>query len=191
VVFARKGFHQARIDDIVRESGLSKGTIYWYFKSKNDIITALSQRMLDQEIDNLRALLDAEGTVRERLLGYVRYMTDTIYQFAETGLLPIFYELYVLAMREEDTRVVIQQYIKNTHVTLTLLLQQGIDRGELCSSDPQAAALALAAQYEGCLLLWAVDPQGIRLDAFLYTSLQLHLNSLLTDDPSPHISEGE
>ena len=33
-VFAQKGFHQARMDDIVEQSGLSKGTIYWYFKSK-------------------------------------------------------------------------------------------------------------------------------------------------------------
>jgi AcrR family transcriptional regulator len=191
VVFARKGFHQARVDDIVQESGLSKGTIYWYFKSKNDIIIALSQRILDHEIDNLQTLLDAEGTVRERLLGYVRYMTDRVYEFAETGVLPILYELYVLAMREEDTRIVIQQYIKNTYAILTTLIQQGIERGELHSSDPETAAMRLAAQYEGCLLLWAVDPQSIRLDEFLHTSLRLHIDSLLANNNHLHTSEGE
>jgi hypothetical protein len=136
-------------------------------------------------------LLDAEGTVRERLLGYIRYMTDTIYQFAETGLLPILYELYVLAMREEDTRIVIQQYIKNTYAILTMLIQQGIERGELHSSDPQAAAMALAAQYEGCLLLWAVDPQGTNLEDFLRTTLQLHIDSLSADSSHPHTNKGE
>ncbi|MDL1899078.1 helix-turn-helix transcriptional regulator [Anaerolineae bacterium CFX7] len=33
-VFARKGFYQASMDDIVEEAGLSKGALYWYFKSK-------------------------------------------------------------------------------------------------------------------------------------------------------------
>ncbi|HET7081061.1 MAG TPA: helix-turn-helix domain-containing protein, partial [Chloroflexia bacterium] len=36
-VFSRLGFHEARMDDIVRESGLSKGTLYWYFTSKDAI----------------------------------------------------------------------------------------------------------------------------------------------------------
>ena len=40
-VFSRLGFHKARMDDIVEESGLSKGTLYWYFKSKDDIVSAL------------------------------------------------------------------------------------------------------------------------------------------------------
>jgi len=35
-VFARLGFQKTRMDDIVEESGLSKGTLYWYFKSKDE-----------------------------------------------------------------------------------------------------------------------------------------------------------
>ncbi|TET82024.1 MAG: TetR/AcrR family transcriptional regulator [Anaerolineales bacterium] len=40
-VFTRLGFSKARIDDIVAESELSKGAIYWYYKSKDTIIAAL------------------------------------------------------------------------------------------------------------------------------------------------------
>ena len=50
VVFARSGFHEARMDDIVQESGLSKGTLYWYFKSKEEIITAISERLFATDI---------------------------------------------------------------------------------------------------------------------------------------------
>jgi len=39
-VFARLGFERARMDDIVEASGLSKGALYWYFNSKEEIITA-------------------------------------------------------------------------------------------------------------------------------------------------------
>ncbi|MDX1599965.1 MAG: helix-turn-helix domain-containing protein, partial [Anaerolineales bacterium] len=37
-LFAREGFHAASMDDLVAESGLSKGSLYWYFESKDDIV---------------------------------------------------------------------------------------------------------------------------------------------------------
>ena len=46
--FSRKGFHQATIEDIRLEAGLSRGAVYHYFKSKEDIIDGLRQRSADQ-----------------------------------------------------------------------------------------------------------------------------------------------
>jgi len=63
-VFTRLGFNKARMDDIVEESGLSKGTLYWYFKSKDDIITAILDRMLKREARQLHSMLDDERSVR-------------------------------------------------------------------------------------------------------------------------------
>src|SRR5947208_7449216 len=67
-VFVRSGFQHARMDDIVEESGLSKGTLYWYFKSKEDIINAILRRLFTGELEILESLLEAEGTVSERLI---------------------------------------------------------------------------------------------------------------------------
>ena len=36
-VFSRLGFHKARMDDIAREAGVSKGTLYWYFESRTPL----------------------------------------------------------------------------------------------------------------------------------------------------------
>ncbi len=70
--FSRKGFHQATIEDIRLEAGLSRGAVYHYFKSKEDIIDGLRQRSADETdsifadvaeiedpIDNLITLVDA------------------------------------------------------------------------------------------------------------------------------------
>ena len=43
-VFSRSGFEKARMDDIAEESGLSKGTLYWYFKNKDEIISNVLER---------------------------------------------------------------------------------------------------------------------------------------------------
>jgi AcrR family transcriptional regulator len=40
--FSRDGFHQTTMADVVRESGLSQGTLYLYFKSKDDLIAAIA-----------------------------------------------------------------------------------------------------------------------------------------------------
>ena len=39
-VFARLGFHKANMDNIAEEADVSKGLLYWYFKSKDAIISA-------------------------------------------------------------------------------------------------------------------------------------------------------
>ena len=52
-VFTKKGFDEARMDDIAEETGLSKGTLYLYFKSKDDLIIAILDRMFQREFKQL------------------------------------------------------------------------------------------------------------------------------------------
>src|SRR5512146_228538 len=66
-VFARRGLKDATMDDIVAESGLSKGALYWYYKSKDQIIGAIVDYFFNLELADIRALPDAPGSARERL----------------------------------------------------------------------------------------------------------------------------
>ncbi|MFX1342535.1 MAG: TetR/AcrR family transcriptional regulator, partial [Promethearchaeota archaeon] len=47
-VFAEKGYHQAKMTDIAKKLGVSKGTIYQYFKSKEDLFKAVVQIPLEK-----------------------------------------------------------------------------------------------------------------------------------------------
>ncbi len=49
-VFAHLGFDKARMDDIAKKSGVSKGTLYLYFESKDDIISVCIHNMVKQQI---------------------------------------------------------------------------------------------------------------------------------------------
>ena len=51
-VFTKKGFASARMDDIVTESGLSKGAIYHHYAGKKDIILALIEHWETQTFPN-------------------------------------------------------------------------------------------------------------------------------------------
>ncbi|AHH18005.1 putative transcriptional regulator, TetR family [Nocardia nova SH22a] len=60
---AREGFHKTTMAAVIAESGMSAGAVYGYFKSKNDIIRAISESVLGRMTANLARLADAETAV--------------------------------------------------------------------------------------------------------------------------------
>jgi len=55
-IFAWQGFHAARMEDIAREAGLSKGTIYLYFRSKDDVSAAILDHFYHRGMQDLQML---------------------------------------------------------------------------------------------------------------------------------------
>jgi AcrR family transcriptional regulator len=175
-VFAQYGLDAATTDDIARAAGLSKGGLYWHFRSKDDILAAILMRFFDQEMAVLKELLAAAGTVGERLhqLG-AQAAADTLQM---EQLLPVVLEFYALASRQATVRVWIQGYYQQYHQLLAALLQQGYARGELRYGIAEAAALTLIAQIEGLGLVWSVAPGLVRLDQQIANSIDLLLHGL-------------
>lgn len=175
-VFARLGFHHARMDDIVKESGLSKGTLYWYFKSKEDLIAAISQRLYTQELERLQRILVAEGPVSERLLLLAR---DRVASLERTSdLLPIFFEFYAAAVHQKWVHQTISEYSRKFRELLEALIQQGIDSGEFRPVNAAETAISLASIFEGLTIHWLMDPRTVQWDNLSESSIPLLLEGL-------------
>ena len=175
-VFVRLGFQRARMDDIVEESGLSKGTLYWYFKSKEDIINAILHRLFTGELENLENLLEAEGTVSERL---VQLTSDRVTGMKRmSNLVPIIFEFYAVAVHQQWVQQFIGEYFKHFRTLLEKLIQQGIDRGEFRHVNARNAAISFASLYEGLTLHWMMDPQTVQWEILSENSIPMLLNGL-------------
>jgi len=175
-VFVRQGFQHARMDDIVEESGLSKGTLYWYFKSKEDIINAILRRLFTGELANLESLLEAEGTVSERL---VLLTSDRVNGMKRmSSLVPIIFEFYAVAVHQQWVKQFIGEYFQQFRKLLEDLIQQGIDRGEFRPVNATEAAISLASMYEGLTIHWLMDPQTVQWDILSESSIPLLLDGL-------------
>lgn len=72
--FSDKGFHQTTVRDICRQSGLSAGAVYGYFKSKEEIVEALAA--LGRR--NTRALIESTRTDEEAPLSLARILCKAI-----------------------------------------------------------------------------------------------------------------
>ena len=175
-VFVRQGFQHARMDDIVEESGLSKGTLYWYFKSKEDIINAISRRLFTGELEKLEGLLEAEGTASERLMQLTNYRVAGLKRMS--NLVPIIFEFYAVAVHQQWVKQFIGEYFKHFRGLLEDLIQQGIDRGEFYPVNAAETAISLASMYEGLTIHWLMEPETVQWDILSENSIPILLNGL-------------
>ena len=77
-VFSHMGFDAASVNDIAREAGVSKGTIYVYFQGKDDLFEALIDETRDRLFEQLAAELDRPGPVEGRLQRYGKLLARTL-----------------------------------------------------------------------------------------------------------------
>ncbi|MEJ2262748.1 MAG: TetR/AcrR family transcriptional regulator [Anaerolineales bacterium] len=175
-VFVHKGFDKARMDDIVDETGLSKGTLYWYFKSKSDIIIAILDRIFQTEFDQLetRKAVDTSAT-------------EAIWQFTEAAikdftkmihLMPVAYEFLALAFRNKYVQKALKQYFNRYMDILVPIIQRGIDSGEFSRVNAQEAAIAAGAIFEGTILLWVYDKSLVEPERHIRSGIKLLLEGL-------------
>ena len=66
-VFARHGFFQAQVADVARAAGVAAGTVYLYFRSKDDLLVSIFERTMREAIADGRAALEGVSDPRERL----------------------------------------------------------------------------------------------------------------------------
>src|ERR1043166_189835 len=66
-VFAHNGYFNAKVADIAREAGVADGTVYLYFKSKEEILHSIFDRSVDEALTAARAQIEAIADARERL----------------------------------------------------------------------------------------------------------------------------
>lgn len=174
--FTEKGFHKTRMSDIAESSGLSKGSLYWYFDSKDAIILKLIDRVFEFEIKDLTALLTDERSAEKRLFIYTERGGQDIIKMLKW--MPLVYDFLALAFRQDAIKTAIQRYYTKNLDLLVNLIQQGIDAGEFVQGSALEAAYAIGAIIEGTVMLWLYDPEQIDILVQIQSSTELLLKGL-------------
>jgi AcrR family transcriptional regulator len=175
-VFAQKGFDHARMDDIVEETGLSKGALYWYFKSKDDIIFGLLDRLFQLEFRELEGLRQADTSASEALRTFTEVAIKDINRMLR--FMPVTYEFLALAFRNKLVQKAIKQYMNNYVSILDPLIQRGIDSGEFKDVNPREVSAAVGAIIEGTMLLWVYDRSLIEPEKNIRAGINLLLQGV-------------
>ncbi len=71
-IFAQRGFFHARVSEIAREAGVADGTIYLYFKSKDELLISLFESRMERVVVSLGAAIESAGpSARDRLIAFL------------------------------------------------------------------------------------------------------------------------
>jgi AcrR family transcriptional regulator len=157
-VFGERGFHGATIGDVVRESGLSVGAIYTYFKGKDDLFLATCDLAAGRGLGELAARLPAGETVAERLAIAIAFYFDTAEGDLAEG--PGNADFLVQAWAQADAEPAAREMLRRRREQLVMagqfLLEEGIARGELPRwLDTSLVARAYITLLDGFLLIRA------------------------------------
>ncbi len=175
-VFAERGLHETRMDDIAEQSGLSKGALYLYYKSKDAIIAALMHQFFKFGMRDLQRLREGEGPVSERLLVYTRHVATEMERMMAVASLA--WEFYAIAARQKVVREYFKEYFAEYRSVLAALIQIGIDRCEFRPVDAEQVAITITGLYEGLALLAVVDAKVAQWSHQAEASLELLLEGL-------------
>jgi AcrR family transcriptional regulator len=176
--FADKGFAATRMDDIAARAGITKGTIYLYFESKEAVFKALARQSIAARLDDVRARVEASDGAAADML---RLVIGTMGHFARTSDRVILPKLLLAEagnfpeLAEFWRREIIDRGIG----LFETIIARGVARGEFRDVPPQHAARLCVAPIL-VLVLWRTIFSQFDDEPYDYEGLvQAHLDTLL------------
>ena len=164
-VFGERGYHGSTIADVVRESGLSVGAIYTYFRGKDDLFLATCDLASGRGLGELAARLPAGRTVAERLAIAIGFYFDSAEGEASTGAGNGHFLVQAWAQADADpaVREMLQRRREQLVMAGTFLIEEGMARGELPRwLDAATVARAYTTLLDGTLLVRAEQGPAFR-----------------------------
>lgn len=177
-VFSGKGFHATNVSDVAAEAGVSQGTIYWFFESKEDLFQAALLSAFTDIGEKTIAPLAECSTATEKLLALAESM-EALAEVAE-GLFMLFLGYWSSSDRKEERAQIWVDLLTEYKDMVATVIQEGIESGEFRSVDAESLVWALLAAYDG-LAAYAILMPDIDLVRASRTFMQALLNGLLVD----------
>ena len=145
--FTRKGYNNTTMDDIAAESGLSKGSLYWYFKSKEDLFAAALASPIVAWGNEAVTALEQCPTASDKLHTLARWMVDLCKTFE--GFFGLFLEFLMSSPhREEAGQLWIGLLVQYKDLVVEII-EEGVRNGEFKPVDAEQLVWAIMAAYDG------------------------------------------
>ncbi|HET8852967.1 MAG TPA: TetR family transcriptional regulator [Ktedonobacteraceae bacterium] len=158
--FARRGYYATTIEDLVTETGLSRGALYLYYPSKEAIYLAISERWGCGLEEAIRARL-APDLSPAAILRMLIEVTGEHVQ-AEADACRILMEGWNLAHQIPELAERVRQEHERSHAALGDLLRAGIATGEFRANlDVESQVLLLEATLHGLMVQWHRRPGSV------------------------------
>lgn len=152
VCFIRKGFYETSMQDVFRESGLSAGAVYRYFKSKNELVKAIATEGEELLAGFMKGILEEDPLPPlDEIAG--RFADFALTLTGPNGVLRIAPHAWAAAMHNPDITVAVQNLVRNLRSWLAKIVERLRDEGQLPADvDVEAVGTTLSFAMPGFVL---------------------------------------
>lgn len=152
-VFAKKGFFKTRIKEIARLASVADGTIYLYFKNKDDILISIFEDRIDKLNEKMLEISDRDISAAKKIKQIIELQLGGMRGHRDLA------EVITINLRQ-STRF-LKQYAGprfNRYLDIMAqIIEEGQDSGELCSDyPPRVMATSLFGAIDGLMLTWVL-----------------------------------
>jgi AcrR family transcriptional regulator len=179
-IFLEKGYHGTSIDDITQAAGVTKGALYWHFKSKEDLLERIVEEFEKRFLDGLiQTVENVQGDIQDKIEKYFRY--NAAFSFYNRELCVSFTTLAAeLVGAHHGTEPEFRRIYKKYQKFLSNLILQGkkekVFKKEI---NPDLAALIIIAFHDGILIRWFMNRNEIDGEAYVKTFKKIMLKGLM------------
>jgi AcrR family transcriptional regulator len=137
-LFAAQGYANTSVQQVVESAGVTKGALYHYFQSKDDLLYTIYERMLTVQTDHMNAIIARGGPVEETLRAVCVDVVETSVDFLLEGTVFFRSQHMLSAPRQQEVTRRRRAY----HDTFAGLLEQGQEAGIYRTDIPRSVMVA-------------------------------------------------
>jgi TetR/AcrR family transcriptional regulator, fatty acid metabolism regulator protein len=173
IVIAENGYHQAQVSKIAKQAGVADGTIYLYFKNKEDILISLFEEKLGSFVEKIDEMMAGKQTATEKLLmmieAHFRNLSDDHHMAIVTQL--------ELRQSNKELRLRINDVLKRYLHVIDKIIIEGKETGEFSSDlDVRLARQMIFGTIDETVTSWVMNEVKYDLPALASPVHRLLIN---------------
>ena len=188
-LFTDKGFAGTRMEEVAKLAGVSKGTLYLYYPSKEELFKAVVRNYLTAVIRESHDIIDSyDGHTGDLIRALALNWWERVGSGKASGLLlPILNEAHHFP---DIVQFYVEEVVKPSHTLIIAALDRGVARREFREVDTQSVVHAMIApiQYlvlhRHCEAVCSISPTPLEPMQFLAAQMELLLHGLLRQQPA-------
>ena len=153
--FRDAGYHDASVDAICERAGISKGSFYWHYASKQEVFVDILDTWARQVMDELYDQFEQSVLHHD----YIGAVTAALQREMRRGraIVPLWLEFTLQARREPEIRQALSKFYRRARMAIAEVLRPAA-RGKLDEAQLQAVATTIFGAYTGLMVQEVSDP---------------------------------
>ena len=176
-VLVQNGYEGSRMDDVVTESQLSKGAIYWYYKSKKAMYLDLVNFWVIRYSATINHLVENDQAAPDQLKSLFNYFIDQ-YESDPDPFIALT-EFWSMAQKDDDFREKLQKVYSQFLEVLEKIVAKGVKDGDFKKLDIRITAMSIMLNVESINWFTLFDTHGVSARDYIQTISDFILAGLL------------